>query len=108
MDQRIATVENQVTDIYDIHKQKKREYYKSLPKTYSATDNAYKSSMNPIGQEEYLKNPNYRQVNYSMSNDNNDNNQNFNENNYSNLNNSKRNVKIIFIRFFNFIKKSKI
>ena len=93
MDQRIATVENQVTEIYDIHKQKKRDHYKSLPKTYSAADNAYKSSMNPVNQEEYLNNQNFRQVNYSVSNDNNDNNQNYMENNYSNLNNSKRNVK---------------
>lgn len=96
MDQRIATVENQVTEVYDIHKQKKRDYYKSLPKTYSAADNAYKSSMNPISQEEYLNNQNYRQVNYSVSNDNNDNNQNYIENNYSNLNNSKRNVILFF------------
>lgn len=91
MDQRIATVENQVTEIYDIHKQKKREYYKSLPNTYSASDNIYKSNMISVHKEEYLNNQNYRHGNYSIINDNNDNHQNSIENNY-NLNNFNRKV----------------
>lgn len=89
MDQRIATVENQVTEIYDIHKQKKRDYYLSLPNTYSASDNIYKSNMIAVKKEEYLNNQNYGNVNYSISNDNNDNHQNSIENNY-NLNNSNK------------------
>lgn len=104
MDQRIATVENQVTEIYDIHKQKKRDYYQSLPKTYASVENSCKPHINPVLQEEYYSNHNYRnnQANYSISNHNNENNENYNENNYSNLNNSNRKVNyyLILINFF--------
>ena len=79
MDQRIATVENQVTEIFDIHKQNKRDYYKSLPKTYTANDFMYKNNVNENNYEkENLRNENfesqknqiYQQSNYNNNMDN--------------------------------------
>lgn len=46
MDQRIGTVENQVSEIYDVHKEKKRDYYKSLPKTYQQQNENISNNMN--------------------------------------------------------------
>lgn len=72
MDQRIQTVENQVLDIYDIHKQKKRDYYKSLPKTYTPNDNIYKNS--PINNQkgDYSNDRNQNYIQEIYSNENND------------------------------------
>jgi len=103
MDQRIGTVENQVSDIYDLHKEKKRDYYKSLPKTYPSNENMnmnYKntSHSNSIRsnrqQEVYMPNDiidnnnlnNYGEQNYYMNNNNNNNENKQMYNEYSNSN----------------------
>jgi hypothetical protein len=80
MDQRIATVENQVTEIYDVHKQKKLDYYKTLPKTYAANENIYNDSTHSK-RDDFINNDNYRRNNYAA-----DTNQMYHQNNYNNLN----------------------
>ncbi len=61
MDQRIGTVENQVSEIYSVHKDKKRDYYKSLPRTYSLNDNMVNNNNNNnnMNNMNYNKNSSY-------------------------------------------------
>ena len=92
MDQRIGTVENQVSEIYDIHKEKKRDYYKSLPKTYPSNDNvnykntSHSNSIRSNRQGDYKANENV-QNNYGDGNYMNENKQNYLQGNeYNNVN----------------------
>lgn len=82
MDQRIGTVENQVSEIYDVHKEKKRDYYKSLPKTYGQNDNlnmnykntSHSNSVRSNRQGDFKANENIEnnnfEPNYYMNNEN--------------------------------------
>jgi hypothetical protein len=114
MDQRIGTVENQVTEIYDVHKENKRDYYKSLPKKYAQNDGnnnmnmnygkntSNSNSMRSNRQGEFKANENiegnnnYAEQNYYMNdNNNNEDKQMYIQNNeYDNNNISASKVKL--------------